>query len=759
MKRLLLLLPLLLFFSRPASAQLANAQGWCEAGGLQVLTSGLASTTLVQASYPQCTVSVNVHGAGLATIYSTGASIPLANPFQASTNGQWSFYAANGEYDIILSGGGMSSPVTLSDVFINAGSGAIGGSLAINQVGIGSGTNTIGGSPAFTFDPVAGILGLTGAAGTTIGIDSSGTVKISITGPAFSSPVLTMSKLGGTLFAQPGTPFVINGNGNGGWSYNPISNIITLNGSNSGSAGFGVATAAGSPCAIILPLSSPTAGQFLSSAAPNGTDCQTSWSTPVSTTNLIGPGTVTGNYIVSGNWTTLALLNTKSQENIQWVDSTFTRGGSDICDEINKAYAAGPSTGVAIYVAPTTQYTCSIPIVFNTAAKPVFLNCPPGAATGNPTTSGINFINYSPTTGTAVTLNTGEGSRIIGCVFVGSGASNSTIGLLVGGGNGYQEGDISMTDISGFGVGLQFGNNVYVDRFLSDYIHDNGVNGTRNVYVPASLINFGENISFKGGSIANKQSAFSTTCVEIDSGTDIHFDDLSADQCGFTINGTNIFADMDLHVENPNGATAAPFFTFGTSCNFCTLTIKRGEWLEDSTTGSRTEFIKDISTVSNHDVEVFISGGAFIPNETVAQLVNFSGAGCCGRATVTGFQNGFGGFLFTNAVGGNVGTGWNGTVVAQDCGTTSTCSQTPLIGPLKFKIVKGSVPLVSGTPSTATVATMNPGFLSTTSYVCTATDATTAANTVKVVNVSGGSFTITGPNTVTDIINYICMGT
>lgn len=127
MKKLLLLLPLLLLSAIPSRAQLANARGWCEDGGQNVILSGLQSTTQVQASYPQCTVSVSIHGAGAATIFSTGASAPLSNPFTATSNGQWIFYAANGEYDITLSGAGFPSPVTYSDIFILTSSGGGGG--------------------------------------------------------------------------------------------------------------------------------------------------------------------------------------------------------------------------------------------------------------------------------------------------------------------------------------------------------------------------------------------------------------------------------------------------------------------------------------------------------------------------------------------------------------------------------------------------------------------------------------------------------
>lgn len=156
MKRILLLLPLLLLLSAlPARAQLANARGWCEDGAQNVITSGLTSTTQVQASYPQCTVSVSTHGGGAATIFSTGSSTPLSNPFTASSNGQWIFYAANGEYDITLSGAGFPSPVTYSDVFIGgSGGGTITGSGVAGQNTYWTGTTAIGGDAQNTWNAI-----------------------------------------------------------------------------------------------------------------------------------------------------------------------------------------------------------------------------------------------------------------------------------------------------------------------------------------------------------------------------------------------------------------------------------------------------------------------------------------------------------------------------------------------------------------------------------------------------------------------------
>lgn len=90
------------------------------------------------------------------------------------------------------------------------------------------------------------------------------------------------------------------------------------------------------------------------------------------------------------------------------------------------------------------------------------------------------------------------------------------------------------------------------------------------------------------------------------------------------------------------------------------------------------------------------------------------------------------------------------------CGTTSTCAATVVSS--SQKIVSGQVALVSGTPSTVTVASI-PAFTSTTSYACNVTNMTNQANSaLKVVNTSTTSITITGPNTLTDTIAYICVG-
>jgi len=119
MRRLLFIIGLLLCAATSAMGNEA-AHGWCEVGAQVVVTSGLTSTTQVQRSFPQCTITVYNRGSStLATIYADNSATPLANPFTAGTNGQWIFYAANGRYDVQMSGAGFPTPVTYTDILLN----------------------------------------------------------------------------------------------------------------------------------------------------------------------------------------------------------------------------------------------------------------------------------------------------------------------------------------------------------------------------------------------------------------------------------------------------------------------------------------------------------------------------------------------------------------------------------------------------------------------------------------------------------------
>lgn len=102
-------------------------QGWVEQGNTLISTGGLLSTTKAQGSFPSTTVTVYNHGTVvLASLYSddNASPTPLANPFTASADGAFGFYAATGRFDIVFSGGALSAPYTLLDVTNGAGGGS-----------------------------------------------------------------------------------------------------------------------------------------------------------------------------------------------------------------------------------------------------------------------------------------------------------------------------------------------------------------------------------------------------------------------------------------------------------------------------------------------------------------------------------------------------------------------------------------------------------------------------------------------------------
>jgi hypothetical protein len=116
---LLALLFLLAFGPRAFGQTRRNLSGWCEDGGQTVTTDGRTSTTKVQRSYPQCTVTVfDVGTSNLSTIASDSGGTPKANPFTASTAGRWDFWAVQGQYDIQFSGGGITSTFTRGGMWI-----------------------------------------------------------------------------------------------------------------------------------------------------------------------------------------------------------------------------------------------------------------------------------------------------------------------------------------------------------------------------------------------------------------------------------------------------------------------------------------------------------------------------------------------------------------------------------------------------------------------------------------------------------------
>jgi hypothetical protein len=152
MKKVFTILALLFPVSCFGQGTLQRVQKFCESGNQFVVTQGLNSTTKVQKSYPQCTVTVYLAGTStLASVFSDNLSVPtpLANPFTANVDGSWGFYAAPPScYDVVTSGAGFPSPFTYAYICLGGSGGGGGGTVAGTPPHVAkfTGTTTVGDS-------------------------------------------------------------------------------------------------------------------------------------------------------------------------------------------------------------------------------------------------------------------------------------------------------------------------------------------------------------------------------------------------------------------------------------------------------------------------------------------------------------------------------------------------------------------------------------------------------------------------------------
>jgi len=142
----------------------------CEQGGKPVITGGISSSTQVMQSYPSCTITVYIDGGStLATLYSNNSGTSLSNPFTANSLGFGQFYAANGRYDVQISGGGppsLSSPYVFRDILLfdyatlTISPGGPSNSVQVNESGSFSGSSNL------TWNSTTQNLSVTGISGT-----------------------------------------------------------------------------------------------------------------------------------------------------------------------------------------------------------------------------------------------------------------------------------------------------------------------------------------------------------------------------------------------------------------------------------------------------------------------------------------------------------------------------------------------------------------------------------------------------------------
>jgi hypothetical protein len=204
--------------------------------------------------------------------------------------------------------------------------------------------------------------------------------------------------------------------------------------------------------------------------------------------------------------------------------------------------------------------------------------------------------------------------------------------------------------------------------------------------------------------------------------------------------------------------TSATGFTAGTTSAFVGRELMEVISVSGTTIGVRRGSAGIASTHANA-APIWVG-----PRGTASPFVNSARAGSCTAANQshlpkidvnTGLRYGCQGGSWALA-GGPVTVS---AIAGQFCGTTSTCAATPAT----VRVVTGSAALVSASPSAVTITGISPAFTSTSTFMCTAspvgTTAAIASTGVAVDLVSGSSITITGPNTVTTVVTYICVGT
>lgn len=133
-------------------------------------------------------------------------------------------------------------------------------------------------------------------------------------------------------------------------SFDPFLVGITMGGGTSGSAAIGVAAVAGTPCMFTLPTVSATAGQYLTSAAPSGGNCQASWHTASFADLAAVTNSQAGTFALSGNtWDAHSAAHT-----LPAVSGTVA-GKPGTCTVGEEYFATDASAGQNMYYCTTSN--------------------------------------------------------------------------------------------------------------------------------------------------------------------------------------------------------------------------------------------------------------------------------------------------------------------------------------------------------------------------------------------------------------------
>jgi len=346
----------------------------------------------------------------------------------------------------------------------------------------------------------------------------------------------------------------------------------------------------------------------------------------------------------------LGTVSVKSLENVLYVDQFTGTGNNDVGDKINAAYASLPATG-GIIVVPAGAYSFSTPISCGVNNKPAIL-------LGYGSSNGGIHLTYTPTTGTAITLDWGwcPGAGIRDMALSGSGGGNATIGVSLGPTNGATGAVLSNFAISpingpggdGFGTGILYSNagNAWGTFFQQCWI---GRCGTGVLLeTNQELIKFISCLFWQNSVGVQSNGGAEVACDHC------HFDDNTF--IGFNQPSGGVSTFTACHFENAGGGTSLYLASTG-AC-----TVIGGFMIDDVTTGTQGEFVLVTQGFFGMYGTYLASNG-----RTITQAINFSGTSygdlhpAIGNQTVAALYNtSYSGSVFTAPFGAGADAGGYG---------------------------------------------------------------------------------------------------
>lgn len=161
---------------------------------------------------PTTNVAVYNHGtATLSTIYSDNGITPRSNPFSSGSDGGFTFYAANGRYDIVLTKTGYTFGTDLYDIqFFDATGASVSFAAPVGVTGTLSATTDVSGATATISGNITSTSGKL-LLGTIQILRGTATPEAAITAPVGSIFLRTDGAADTTLYVKE------TGTGNTGW--------------------------------------------------------------------------------------------------------------------------------------------------------------------------------------------------------------------------------------------------------------------------------------------------------------------------------------------------------------------------------------------------------------------------------------------------------------------------------------------------------------------------------------------------------------